>query len=280
MFLFSGCGKNIPGATPTETAPAAIPATPTSLPMALRVNGEGILLSEYEAELTRLQQAQTTLGQVTTPEEQRNRVIQNFTDQLLLAQAATQAGFGVDDATIQARIDKLVSDIGGIDKLTTWQSANGYTDESFRAALKRAILTTWQRDQIINSVPTTAVQIHARQILVQDEANASAAYSQLQSGLDFATLAFAYDPVLGGDLGWFPVGMLTQPEVEAAAFAVQPGEYTEVVKSKIGYHIVFVIERDPAHTLSIDARRTLQEKTLVEWLDASRAVSNIVVLVP
>ena len=53
-------------------------AIPTSLPMALLVNGEGILLSEYEADLTRLQAALTELGQEMTPEEQKDRIQSNF----------------------------------------------------------------------------------------------------------------------------------------------------------------------------------------------------------
>jgi len=247
--------------------------------MAVTVNGEGVLLSDYQEELARLQKAQTDLNQVTTPEEQRDRVINNYVDQMLLAQAAVQNGFTFDDAALQARIDKLVSDIGGADKLAAWESENGYTDQSFRNALKLEVMADWQRDQIINAVPTTADQIHARQILFQDEANADAAYQKLEDGTKFADLAFVYDPTIGGDLGWFAAGTLTQPEVEAAAFALQPGQYSTVIQSAIGYHIIYVIERDPQHPLSVDARRKLQDAALTKWLQDARAASAIQILV-
>jgi parvulin-like peptidyl-prolyl isomerase len=282
IVLLCACGK----ATATQTATliptvttTPLPPTPTSLPMALRVNGEGVLLSDYQAELARLVQAQTTLNQVTTSDDQKNKVIQNYEDQLLLAQTATKAGFSVDDATLQARIDKLVTQIGGADKLSAWESANGYTDDSFRTALRREILAAWQRDQIINAVPTTADQIHALQILTQDEANANVAYQSLQDGKDFATLAKVYDPTNGGDLGWFAAGTLTQPEVDAAAFALQPGQYSTVIKSVLGYHIIYVVARDPQHPLSVDARRILQEAALNKWLSDARTTSTIEVLV-
>jgi peptidyl-prolyl cis-trans isomerase C len=132
---------------------------------------------------------------------------------------------------------------------------------------------------IIDAVPTSAEQIHARQILVQDEANAAQAYALLQSGSDFEKLAFEYDYNLGGDLGWFPRGMLTQPNVEDAVFALQPGAYTEIIKSAIGYHIVYVIERAD-HPLSVESRRMLQEQALQAWLDAARSASTIEILVP
>jgi peptidyl-prolyl cis-trans isomerase C len=247
--------------------------------MALKVNGEGITLEEYQAELTRLQQAQTTLSTTATPEEQRDRLIEDLTDQLLLAQAAAQNGFSVDDATLQSRIDALASDMGGADKLSAWESANGYTDDSFRVALRRSIAVSWQRDQIINTVPETADQVHVRQMLVQDEANAQSLYTQLQNGADFATLAYKLDPTTGGDLGWFPKGYLTQSAVEEAAFALEVGSYSEVIQSDLGYHILYLIERDENHPLSVDARRTLQQQRLDEWLKAAKGTSNIEILV-
>jgi peptidyl-prolyl cis-trans isomerase C len=279
LIMLSACNKATPTAAPTEAPTATLPPTPTALPMALRVNGEGVLLSDYQAELARLQQAQTELNQVTPPEQQRDRVVNNFVDQMLLAQAAAQNGFTLDDATLQARLDKLAADAGGADKLSAWQSANGYTAESFKTALRLEISAVWQRDQIINAVPTTAEQIHALQILFQDEANAQDALTKLKDGTNFAELALKYDPTTGGDLGWFAAGTLTQPDVDAAAFALQPGQYSEVIKSALGYHIIYVIDRDPQHPLSVDGRRILQEVALAKWLEAARAASSIEILV-
>ena len=279
LLLLTGCGKPDPnGATPTPAEPELTP-TATSVPMALLVNGQGIPLVEYEAALLRLKEAQESIGQAATEQEQVERVLTNFTDELLLAQAAVQNGRTVDDAELQTRIDNLAADIGGEANLTAWQERNHYTPETFRESLRRAILVTWQRDEIINAVPATAEHIRARQILVQDEDNAAYAYAQLQSGYDFETLAFEYDYQLGGDIGWFPRGMLTQPNVEEAVFALQPGEYTEVIKSAIGYHIVYVIEREMEHKLSVESRRMMQEKALQAWLDAARATSTIEILV-
>ncbi len=279
LIMLSACNKATPTAAPTETPTPTLPPTPTSLPLAVRVNGEGILLSDYQAELARLQQAQTELGQVTSPEQQRDRIINNYVDQLLLAQAAAQNGFTLDDAALQARFDKLATDAGGADKLTAWQAANGYTAESFKAALKLEIMAVWQRDQVFNTVPTTADQIHALQILFQDEANATDALQKLKDGTDFAELALKYDPVTGGDLGWFAAGTLTQPDVDAAVFALQIGQYSDVIKSALGYHIIYVVDRDPQHPLSVEGRRILQETALAKWLEAARAASSIEILV-
>jgi peptidyl-prolyl cis-trans isomerase C len=280
LIILAGCNGIGAQPTPTATATAIPTPTPTELPMALKVNGEGIPVTEYQADLTRLQQAQSAQGITASAEDQSNQVIENFTDQLLLAEAATQGGFTLDDATLQSHIDALVSKLGGAEKLSAWESSNGYTDESFRAALSLEIRANWERDQIINSVPETADQVHALQILVQDMVNAQSLLTQLKNGADFATLASTLDPTTGGDLGWFPQGYLTQPDVETAAFALQPGQYSDVIKSDLGYHIIYVIERDANHPLSVDARRALQEAKLKQWLADQKASATIVITLP
>ena len=282
-IVLSGCNNsnNTPATAPVAVTLTLSPAAPTATepPMALTVNGEGILLTEYQAELVRLQKAQSALGTTTSPDQQRARVIEDFTDQLLLEQAAIKGGFTVDDATLNTRIAALVTSLGGSDKLTAWESSNGYTEDTFKTALKREIFADWERDQIINAVPETADQVHARQILVQDKANADSLLAQLKAGADFATLASTLDPTTGGDLGWFPQGYLTQPNVEAAAFALKPGQYSDVIKSDLGYHIIYVIDRDANHPLSVDARRTLQEKKLSDWLQSQKSAAQIDVVV-
>lgn len=270
----------LPVETQVPVEPTAAPApTETSLPMALLVNGEGILLDEYDAELMRLQSALTELGMEMTPEEQKTRIIDNFVDELLLAQAAAAAGYSVSDEDVQARIDQLVTDMGGTDKLVEWQTANFYTDETLRVALKRQIYAAWQRDTLAEAVPLTAEQIHARQLFYKNEANAVIALKQLEDGVEFSTLADQQDPTLGGDLGWFPRGMLTQPEVEEAVFALQPGETTGIIASSLGYHIVNVIERKADHPLSTEARLMMQKAALEEWLANAKQGSTIEVFV-
>jgi peptidyl-prolyl cis-trans isomerase C len=197
-----------------------------------------------------------------------------------LAQAATQAGHPVDDAAVQARLVQLASEAGSDQALADWQNKNGYTADSFKAALKIQMTAAWQHDQIISAVPVTADQVHARQILVFDAALADSIEQKLSSGSDFATLALQYDPQTGGDLGWFPKGYLVQPEVEAAAFSLEAGKYSQVIHSKIGYHIILVIERDAKHALSPDALQLFQHQALQKWLTDQRSKAQIQVVSP
>ena len=262
-------------AQPTQTSTPFQPS-PTPQPLAARVNGEAITLARYQAELARYQAAVGT--QLATEDEQR--VINDMVDQTLLAQAAAEAGFEVDAAAVQSRIEQLIAQLGSDQALVDWMAANGYTEDSFREDLAKSLAVAWMRDKIVSSVPTTAEQVHARQILLYNSEDANKALAEISSGKDFAALAAQYDPVAKGDLGWFPRGYLLDQKLEEAAFSLQPGETSQVIETKIGYHILQVIERDPARKLEADARLTLQMQALEQWLADRRANSEIQILLP
>jgi len=260
-----------------ETKPAieASEPTPTEAPMAARVNGEGILLSDYEQELKRYQEAVANVGDGSNFDGSDNVVINELINQVLLSQAAVQEGFLLDDAALQSRYDELASQRGGADVLNQWISQNHFTPESFQRFLARDLAAIWMRNRILDSVPTTADQVHARQILVRSENEAIAVERRLQVGTDFTTIAYEYDPLTGGELGWFPTGFLLQPDVEAAAFSLQPGQFSGIIPTSYGYHILYMIERDPNHPLSGEALLIKQREALTQWLSERQAQSNI-----
>ena len=274
---------NTPAAVATRTAefhtPAAtstpIQPTATPEPLAATVNGEGIPLAEFQVSLDQLKKADAAAQKTVNETDQRKRVLDNLVDQALLAQAARADGYQASSVDLDAQISQLAAQAGGISALQAWESANGYTDGMFKSVLAKELAAAWERDRMLAEVPTIADQVHARQILVSDEATAQTVLSRLQAGVKFASLASKYDPVSGGDLGWFPKGYLNAPEVEAAAFSLQPGQTSDIIHSRFGYHIIEVIERDPKHTLSPDARLALERAALKSWLDDQRTKSQI-----
>ena len=246
--------------------------SPTPMPLAAEVNGEDIPLTVYQAELARYQAG---VGGAITPEVE-TRVLDNLINESLLAQAAREKGFQVDDATLAARIALL----GDSQTLASWMSENGYREADFRQALKQAIAAAWMRDQIAAEVPETLEQIHARQILLENLEEAQQVLDGLGRGEGFAKLASQYDPVNQGDLGWFPPGYLTDPKLDEALSGLEPGQMTGIVETAAGFHILQVIERDESHLLTPDARLVLQAGALQAWLDERRSQSEINILKP
>jgi peptidyl-prolyl cis-trans isomerase C len=270
-------------AAPVEFTPVQPPASatpfapsPTPEPLAAKVNGEGLSLVDYQADLGRFQAAQ---GKDATPEEMK-QVLNDLVDEVLLAQGAAEAGFSLDEAALQERFDQLTKRMGGSEVMAKWQASNGYSEASFRRELARSIAAAWMRDKIANEVPQSADQVHARQILHYNSDQANAALAQLKNGKDFAALAAETDPVTEGELGWFPRGYLPDPKLDEAAFSLQPGQFSEVIQTASGYCILQVIERDSQRLLDPDARLALQVQAVQRWLNQRRTASTIQVLLP
>jgi parvulin-like peptidyl-prolyl isomerase len=273
-LALASCGsKPTPIPVPTITILPTVSAT--SVPPAISVNGEDISMAEFQAELARYQQAQTALGNTVSQEAAVQAVRNDLVDTLLLEQGAASKNFVVDDATLQARVDALAVQVGGVDALAAWETAHGYTDADFRSGLRRQIAAAWMRDQITASVPATAEQVHVKQILLYNEAEAQNDLGLLQAGADFNTLAAGNDPVAKGELGWFPRGYLPSQAIEDAAFALQPGQFSAIIKDDTGYHILYLVELAPSRQLSPDALLTLQQRSVQSWLTQHHEQSTI-----
>jgi len=293
LLAASACGGNGPepapptstvqALEPTQETSAASPSpqepSPTPAPLAARVNGEGITLEEYQAELARYASAAGLASPNELPAEEKSLVLDNLIDELLLAQAAGEAGFSLDEAGLQARVEQLSAEMGGPEALQGWMAAQGYSDEAFRSSLRRSAAAAWMRDRILDELPETAEQVHARQILLPDAATAAETLTRLGNGVDFGTLAKEFDPVAGGELGWFPRGYLPDKNLEEAAFSLQPGEYSQVIETAAGFHILQVVGREAERPLEPDALLELKFQALQSWLQERRSTSEIELLV-
>jgi parvulin-like peptidyl-prolyl isomerase len=83
------------------------------------------------------------------------------------------------------------------------------------------------------------------------KARAMQTLEELRAGADFSELAKAHseDPGSkreGGEIpGWAEKGKFVPP-FEAAAYALKPGEVSELVRSRFGYHIIKLLEKREA----------------------------------
>jgi peptidyl-prolyl cis-trans isomerase C len=142
-------------------------------------------------------------------------------------------------------------------------------------------------------------QVKASHILIQvpadaDEAKKAAALASIQSlkqridkGENFANLAMENSDcpskAKGGDLGFFSREQMVQPFSEAA-FALQPGQVSDVVTTRFGYHLIRVTERKDAQAMAFNdvkeeisnrLRQEQEEKKIGDYLERIKKNADI-----
>jgi parvulin-like peptidyl-prolyl isomerase len=301
MFLMTGlilaaCDSDsvpakpaVPAATakPGQAAqPAAVQPTAAPLGPAAVVNGQEIPMAVYarEIELRKAGLAQRGIN-VNTPQgqaqfaQEKQLALDSMIDDLLIAQEAAKQGVTVTDAEIEASLQEIIKQIGSKAAFEQLLQKNGQTLDDARTLQKTQMLNNKMRDKVVGALQTVE-QVHARHILVDSAAAAQALLAQIQGGADFAQVAqqSSRDTVTkanGGDLGWFARGTLVSKEVEDAAFALQPGQLSNVVQSAFGYHLVQTLERDPARTLEGEQLLKVQQQAMENWLNGLRAQAKV-----
>jgi len=167
--------------------------------------------------------------------ERKRQFIENLVVNDLLYAEGTQAGYD-KDPEITRQVDDLRRRLVVQRVMRKYQAPSAVTDEQVKA----------QYDQ--NPALYSTTQVHASHILVKDEDSARQLLAEVKAHPEkFADLARekSTDTVSakkGGDLGTFSPGRMV-PEFDKVAFALKPGEISDVVKTQYGYHIIMVTER-------------------------------------
>lgn len=268
-----------PTAIPTATATPTVTPTPTPpAPLAAQVNGQYIFLTDYERRVAQYEQALADQG--LDPAQARDQVLEGLIDGALIQQGAVALGIQVSDEELDRQVEADIEAGGGQAAFNEWLEATGQTREDYREMLRQSMISQRAMEAVTGGLQTEAEQVHARHIQVESEEEAQEILAQLQQGADFATLARERSTDLatrenGGDLGWFPRGMVA-PELENAAFALQPGEVSDVLPLGEGYHLIQLVEREAARPLPPDMQIELQQAAFERWLAELRAAATIV----
>lgn len=130
-------------------------------------------------------------------------------------------------------------------------------------------------------------KISASHILSPTHEEAEKALARLKKGESFAKVAreVSTDPSAekGGSIGEVSRGDLTElPEFEKELFNLKNGQISDIVKTKIGFHI---IRKDGEKTLPSEGfdqaapkiRRMLEKKKFDEWIDKIKKQKNVAI---
>ena len=310
-------------ATPQLPAPtpAAKPVPPQLPEIVARVNGEAITGKDLDDAVRAIA---GRAGPI--PPDERDRVFRGVLDNMigyrLMIQEAKARKIVIADTDVDAQVAQIRAQFPNEAQFqqaltaqkTTLEAVRNDTREGMSAdklveseiagkvAVKpEAVADFYQKNQ---DKFQQGPRVRASHILIGIPQNADAATKQqakakadallkdLKSGKDFAATAKAnsQDPGSapnGGDLGYFEQGQMVPP-FEQAAFALKPGEMSEVVESQFGYHIIKVADRQDSRVVPLDEAKGQIEEFLSQqnrhaqtelFVNALRAKAKIEILI-
>jgi peptidyl-prolyl cis-trans isomerase C len=252
----------------------------------------------------------------------RREAMDLMIEQELVRQAAEREGIAVSDGEIEAEVAKLRSAFNSPGVFASRLETEGFTEESYRKHIAGMLAGVKYLDGIRAAVPavsdaeletyyreneyrlTFPEEVRVRHILLtwkrlgtKDDRAAIREQmvpilEQARNGGDFAALAKRHSDdssaPKGGDTGFFHRGQMV-PAFEKVAFALAPGEVSDMVETPFGVHIIRLEERRPARLLPLDEiRENLRDHVRRERVDAAvkqeiarlRESAEIAVLVP
>ena len=245
-------------------------------PAAARVNGEEISefrLERYFAEY--LEDQGRAVASIRNPKaykQLRQAALEALIDKELLWQEALKRGVQISDATVQHQVEQTRQAIGGAEVFARKLQDAGFDEASFTEYTRRELAAQQVFAELTQVAEPSEQQVRAffeehraqmsrpeevqaRHILIKvpqgaDVVTVEAARLRLEQvrvqiaqGVDFASAAKAHSEDAsaseGGDLGYFPRGRM-MPAFEAAAFALKPGQVSELVRTPVGWHLIYL----------------------------------------
>ncbi len=242
------------------------------------VNGIPISQEEFDREMIPVKEVIEASGSVMSDAEMatiKEKVLERIIGYELLYQECQKEGVQVTEEEINKSLDREKAQFDTDAEFQQRLAELGKDEEVFRHQIRRELaiqhlinrkfkpaVTDGDARDYYNSNPDEykerQTQVKASHILISvdsgaDQSRKQRARKQIEdlldrakSGEDFAALAKQYSEcpssAQGGDLGFFAEGQMVKP-FEDAAFAMKPGEISDVVETQFGYHIIKVTDK-------------------------------------
>jgi len=286
LYVSAG-DKSSAKSTGQDTA-SPTPKKEANLQNAALVNSKAIPMSEYEAGLEQLNRQISMTG--GNPDEKempamKQKVLDSLIARELLKQEVEKKGIKADEAEVNAQLDAVKKGSSAEDFAKSLKQMN-ITEKELKDHIASQLATRKLIEQELGpkvkvtpeeakafydgnpDVFKTPAMIRASHILVKMDKGATAeekakalekikaAQKRIQGGgEDFAKVAKEVSDCPskenGGDLNFFQKGQMVPP-FENAAFALQPGQTSDIVETEFGYHIIKVTDKKDQATVSFD----------------------------
>ena len=224
-----------------------------------------------------------------------HEIADTLIDREFLYQKAQQRNIKIRSPWVERALQELKSEIGSTADFDAYLKKTGLDEEHLRERIRKGLIIyrLLHRD-ILRRIKVSEAEMQAffrrypdyfvrkdeirvRQIFiaVPDGADVSARgeallriqsiQDRLRRGENFATLALEYsqDPSRsrGGDLGYLERSQMI-PSFADAAFALEPGQVSDIVETRFGYHLIKMVDRIPSSRMAYRNARIKIDRTL------------------
>ena len=233
-------------------------------PVVATIGGHNIHEMDIDAEFAGMPEQ---FQQLKNDAQLRGLVLQTLIRRHALSQHAREVGLHTD-SDVQQRMQRANSDIL-ISALQEWE-INRLPPPS-----EEEIKAYYEAHKEDFGAPE---QVHARHILVDSEKKAWEMLTALRKGKKFETLAAEHslddsNKNRGGDLNWFPRGVMVKPFEDAAFNLKRIGAVSSPVQSDFGWHVVELLGKREASQLPMDQVRgdivsALKQEHIESWVQS------------
>ena len=252
------------------------------------VKGSVIMQEDFDREMDHVRHQFLSMGKPLTDSqipEIKKEVLENLINRELLYQESQRKEIKVDEAAINEQVTTLKRRFPDEEEFKSALIKANLSEADLKARIKRGVAIQQFIDTYIAKKATISgqeikalyksrpdlfkqpEQVRASHILIKvdpkaDESQRAVArkkiekiQQKLKQGEDFAALAkeFSQGPssFKGGDLGYFGRGQMVK-SFEKAAFGLMPGDASDIVETRFGYHLIKVIERKPETLIAFE----------------------------
>ena len=252
------------------------------------VNGSVITQKDFDREMSRVRQTFASKGQ--SPDDSqlsklRTQVLDGIIKRELLYQESQNRGIKVEEKAVTKQLTDLKNRFPDEDAFRLAMKKAGLDNTTLKTQIERGMaIQQFVDEQFSNKIQITdketrayydnnqqsfkkPEQVRASHILIKVDPGAGKSkkkaakkkikkiQKKLKKGEDFGKLAreFSEGPSKekDGDLGYFGRGQMVKP-FEEVAFTLAPGNVSDIVQTKFGYHLIKVIDKKPGSVISYE----------------------------
>ncbi|MDQ2886680.1 MAG: peptidylprolyl isomerase [Chloroflexota bacterium] len=243
-----------------------------------------------------------TMAQTTIPNEMQLFTQSQFGNQSvgwLQDDVFIRQWLAKQNSTVQAKVeptsgqtDSAISNFtANLPKSTSYSkflSDNRLSNNDARAMMTIKVRRDNMQSYLAAQIVPPLYQVHTREMTLSTQQDANNILKQLKNGGDFAKLVTksvdTSTNTKGGDLGWLAKGQYAQTIASGTSGIVdnwifdparKPNELSPVITENGAYHIIQILQIDPARSVDATTLSSLQSNALTSWLLSVKAQQNL-----